>query len=177
MHNKRLLNLFFLCALSLFSRQLQALEREDAIKAGLIYNFAYYSQQQTKSASKINYYSICSTSEPFIKAARKTLTSKTLASKPIKVSLIPPDNTISECHIVFFNNQTLFQQYNDNEHPSKPLLIGQFSNFIEMGGHINFIIVGGKLRFEINPKQLNRSGIKISSKVMRLGIVKQENFK
>lgn len=77
----------------------------------------------------------------------------------------------------FFNNQTLFQQYNDNEHPSKPLLIGQFSNFIEMGGHINFIIVGGKLRFEINPKQLNRSGIKISSKVMRLGIVKQENFK
>lgn len=177
MYKIRLLHLLFFCALSLFSALTQAIDREDAIKAGLVYNFAHYSQQQIKPPTSLNYYSICSTSESFIKAATKTLSNKKVAAKPIKVTLITPDNTINKCHIVFFNNETLFQQYNVMKHPSKPLLIGQFSNFIDLGGHINFIIVGGKLRFEINPKQLKRSGLKISSKVMRLGIVKQENFK
>ena len=173
MGNKSLQSLFLLGALLFFSTQTCALDREYTIKSALVFNFARYSQHQTKPLSPTSHYAICSTSKPFIKAAENTLNQKTIESKPIKTRLITPEQKQNHCNIIYFDDITLFQRFIENEHDSKTLLIGHSPNFISMGGHINFIIIGGKLRFEINPEQLAESGIKISSKVIRLGIVKQ----
>ena len=51
----------------------------------------------------------------------------------------------------------------------KPVLtISEVNGFIEQGGIINFIIVNDKIRFEINERVAKESGLKISSKLLRL---------
>jgi hypothetical protein len=55
------------------------------------------------------------------------------------------------------------------------LTIGESDGFAEIGGMINFIIVRGTLRFEINVAEVNRSGIKLSSKLLRLGKIVETN--
>jgi hypothetical protein len=48
------------------------------------------------------------------------------------------------------------------------LLVGEASDFIRAGGMIRFVIEGGTVRFEVNQNSAERSGLKISSKLLRV---------
>ena len=156
----------------------QTSQREYALKAGLIFNFALYSQSSHSVLADIPHYVICSSSKPFIDVARRILAHKKIRQRDVKVQhiqLLLPDS--QPCHIIFFDNLKSYSQYQTSHdiEPTYTMLIGEISNFIDLGGHINFIRIGGKIRFEINPEQLQASGIKVSSKVIRLGKVKMRN--
>ena len=156
----------------------QTSEREYALKAGLIYNFALYSNNTLTSPEKVSNYTICSTSTTFVDIARKVLKNKRIRQHNVVIKDSSTSNIGSnECHIIFFDQPDLFSQY-QNSHPtiaSGIMLIGEIPNFIGLGGHINFIHLSGKVRFEINPDRLKESDIKISSKVIRLGKIKKAN--
>jgi hypothetical protein len=46
----------------------------------------------------------------------------------------------------------------------------EVDNFAKMGGIINFIVAGEKIRFEISNNNARRSGLKISSQLLKLAI-------
>jgi YfiR/HmsC-like len=48
------------------------------------------------------------------------------------------------------------------------LTVGDTEGFLEKGGIINFVLQGSKVRFEINQDVAEQSGLKISSKLLRL---------
>ena len=154
----------------------QTSQREYALKAGLMYYFALYSSQTTNQNT--NNYIICSSSKSFVEIATQTLLQKKIEQRNVEVRYLQSllENNTS-CHIIFFSDEKSYTQYQTtlNNKPRSTLLIGEASNFINAGGHIKFIHIGGKIRFEINPEQLEISGIKISSKVIRLGKVKVRN--
>ncbi len=153
----------------------QTSQREYALKAGLMYYFALYSNQTNNQNT--NDYIICSSSKPFIDIATQTLLQKKIGQREVKALYLQPllmKNNL--CHIIFFSDKESYAQYQETlTFPqTNILLIGEASNFIDAGGHIKFIHIGGKIRFEINPEQLEANGIKISSKVIRLGKVKSK---
>ena len=49
------------------------------------------------------------------------------------------------------------------------LTVGESDGFIRQGGTIGFLIKGEKLRFEINQEAAQRSGLEISSWLLKLG--------
>lgn len=49
------------------------------------------------------------------------------------------------------------------------LTVGEIDGFARMGGVINFFLDGRKLRFEINPDAARRRGLKLSSQLLSLG--------
>jgi hypothetical protein len=52
---------------------------------------------------------------------------------------------------------------------STPVLtVGDTDGFLEKGGIINFVVEGERVRFEINQEMAKQSGLKISSKLLRL---------
>lgn len=161
-----------------FHTNAQTSQREYALKAGLMFYFALYSQNSHSESADNAHYVICSSSKPFVDAAQKTLAHKKIRQRQVKVQHVQPLLLNSKpCHIIFFDNQQSYSQYQvslDNK-PTNALLIGEVPGFIDLGGHINFIRLGGKIRFEINPEQLQASGINVSSKVIRLGKVKVRN--
>jgi len=153
-----------------------AAEREDAIKAGLIFNFAAYSHGDWFNSVFDNSYFICSESKPFIEVGKKVLKHKFINNTPVKLIHLKSLLTSGDkCHSYYFAGKNVQEQHITHVKSinKKVMLIGDTSAFIEQGGHINFIVIAGKLRFEINPDALNQSGINISSKVIRLGKIKR----
>lgn len=169
---------FIICFIALTSvtSYAQTSKREYALKAGLIYNFARFSQRIKPIDSDIPLYVICSTSADFSLIAQKTLDKKLVQQRNVVVKFSTIENLKSHrCDIIYFNKNKQQKKYllQQKNALSSAMLIGESPNFIALGGHINFIQVSGKIRFEINPEQLHASGIKVSSKVIRLGKIRK----
>lgn len=162
-----------LLLLSIFgSTEVNATQREDAIKSGFIYNFVRYSTGSWFDQEKNDRYLICSFDEQFVEIAALTLNGRTIYSLPVELQLIPPDlYGINDCNTLFVTKNSMdFWTETLITYPlPKLMLVGEFDGFIEAGGQINFFIVGGKVRFEVNQQKLREAGIKMSSKVLRLG--------
>lgn len=149
-----------------------ASDRELALKAGLIFNFAVYSKGDWFHPEQHTDYLICSPDANFVKVARKTLHNKKVKNSPVVIKHTPINQLQTQhCHSIFFSASTkLSTQYDSINHRyTKAMLIGESDGFILQGGHINFFLAGGKVRFEINPTSLMNSHIEVSSKVIRLG--------
>jgi hypothetical protein len=151
-----------------------ASDRESALKAGLIFNFAVYSKGEWFDPLKFKHYLICSTDLNFVRVARKTLQNKQVQNSNVIVKHISTDTLHNQhCHSIFFStnpNTELKFDLLANEFINA-MLIGETDGFIEHGGHINFFLASGKIRFEIDPVRLRNSSIEVSSKVIRLGKV------
>ena len=52
------------------------------------------------------------------------------------------------------------------------LTIGESDRFLELGGAVNLLVVDGKMRFEVDLAAVERSGIEISSTLLRYGQVR-----
>ena len=169
-----LLNVF-----TLFNVNAQSSQREFALKAGLIFNFALYSQTSDSLSvlADNTHYIICSSSKAFVEVAQKILAQKKVRHRKVKVTYVSPQMAKNICQIIFFNDNDTYASYltSRSEETINAMLIGEMENFINLGGHINFIRISGKIRFEINPEQLQKSSIKVSSKVIRLGKIKKGN--
>jgi hypothetical protein len=171
----RVILIILLTVCASFYTNAQTSEREYALKAGLMFYFALYSQNTHSVPTDISHYVICSSSKSFVDIAQKTLADKKIRQHDVKVQYAqPPLLNSKPCQMIFFDNLQSYSQYQISlsEKPVSVLLIGEMTDFIDLGGHINFIYIGGKIRFEINPEQLQTSGINVSSKVIRLGKVK-----
>jgi hypothetical protein len=151
-----------------------ASDREIALKAGLIFNFAVYSKGEWFDTVKHKNYLICSPDPSFVRVARKTLQNKKVRNSPVLVQYISLDTFRSyHCNAIFFSaNRNIALKFDPlNSNFLAAMLIGESDGFIESGGHINFFLAGGRVRFEIDPAGLSNSNIDVSSKVIRLGKV------
>ena len=151
-----------------------ASDREMALKAGLIFNFAVYSKGEWFDATKHDNYLICSPNADFVKIARQTLKNKTIRKSLVVIQKISLNNLHNQhCNSIFFSADTAIgSEYSLIEQNFLgSMLVGESEGFIERGGHINFFLAGGKVRFELDPIGLHNSNIDISSKVIRLGKV------
>ncbi|RBW47731.1 YfiR family protein [Psychromonas sp. B3M02] len=159
------------------SGELFATPREEAIKSGFIYNFARYSQGKWFNASHQHNYNICSFNLDFVVTATKTLLHMKVESRPVNLILLTKDNVdLTSCNTLFISkaDTDIWNTMEEKQHFPNMMLVGEFDGFLASGGHINFFIVSGKIRFEVAPKRLRKSGIKMSSKVLRLGRVYEE---
>lgn len=167
----RLLFLIAYCYIAQVS-DVYASDREIALKAGLIFNFAVYSKGEWFDPEIHKNYFICSTDSDFVRVARQTLQNKKVRNSHIVVEYISVDNLQNHhCKSIFFSaNMSKYLKSDNLARDFKgAILIGESDGFIERGGHINFFLAAGKVRFEIDPMGLRNSHIDISSKVIRSG--------
>jgi hypothetical protein len=142
--------------------------QEYQVKAAFIYNFIKFIDWQNQKDFKD--FNICILGEdPFGKAI-DILEGKKVRGWRIKISRTNSVKATKECQVVFISSS---ERDSLKEVLSffrgKPVLtISEVNGFIEQGGIINFIIVNDKIRFEINERVAKESGLKISSKLLRL---------
>jgi hypothetical protein len=51
------------------------------------------------------------------------------------------------------------------------LTVGEVDDFARAGGIINFVLVDNKIRFEINPEEGRRAGIRVSAQLLQLATI------
>ncbi|MCL1096660.1 YfiR family protein [Shewanella gelidii] len=161
-----------LLTLLLLGESVAAVDKEYALKAGFLFNFARYGEWSPEPAASPAF-SICSPDASFIEVAGKVLKGQKVSGAPIESIVVDlTAQSLESCSLLFITAATMPAWAGvDNKELYNVMVVGESEGFIEAGGQIRFFLSGGKIRFEVSPKKLKLSGISMSSRVLRLGRV------
>lgn len=145
---------------------------ERLVKAAFIYNFAKFTDwPQDAFESADSPLRICVLGANTLGSAMSTIVGKTVRARPVVASQVPTAGAARGCHVVFVGKsrradlpaiiETLA------ERPT--LLVSDMKNFARLGGTINLYKRKSRLRFQVNIGAASKAGLRLSSKMLKLG--------
>ncbi len=167
-----------LCILFLTNPVKGEREREYKVKAAFLYNFAQFvtwpSNQSTKEERQFN---LCLYgNSPIHRFLEESVQGKKLHNKEVFFLHLTSRKAIQTCHLLFIG--TTRREWTAALRPTlrgKPILtIAEFDQFSKTGGMIQFFIEDKKVRFAINPDEVERGNLHISSKLLQLAKIVNE---
>lgn len=113
--------------------------------------------------------------DPFGADLEKTIGGKNVLGHPIETKRFASPHEARGAHIVFISEseRRRLSQILKTLSGHSVLTVAQLDNFCELGGMINFRLAGNKVRFEIDQDTAEKEGLKISSKLLSVAIVKK----
>ncbi len=140
---------------------------EYQIKAALSYNIARYTSWPTKN---IGIFKFCIVGNNNVLNGFRGFEEKQIDSQPINVLLLNKFTNASSCQIIFIakGSRDLLPRISAAIGDNPVLTIGEMPDFIESGGIVNLLTKDGKIILYINQSAAKKSGLKISSKLLRL---------
>ena len=148
----------------------EAAAPEEQIKAAFLLNFTRFVDwpQLTETADSFN---LCILSEESFGAVVKgTLEGKTVHDKRLVVTQPAATDDLRACHILFVGTADAYKLPTilKSLRGASVLTVGETDDFAERGGLINLRMQDDKVRFEINAGAAERSGLRISSQLLKL---------
>jgi hypothetical protein len=143
-----------------------AAQREYEIKAAYLYNFIKYvdwpSSGDTITIGVLGY-------DPF-GTALAPLNGKTVKGRRLLIKHLDSVRDAQQCHIIFVSSseKQRLQEIFESLKSARVLTVGETQGFADGGGIINFIEENNKIRFEINAEAARRTGLNISSELLKL---------
>lgn len=173
----------FISSTTTVSAQSSMQEKIDKIKTAYLINFIKFSTwknpQQADTALALQLTIIGD--RTYKKAIEQAFPNGKLSKRNITINYIFSDeiqyNTqtmaiLKKSHLVYVRNgtdqaaQTIFSQCK----PLPFLLLGDTLSFSKNGGHIGFHVIKSKVAFAVNVNAIYQAKVRLSSKVMRIGI-------
>lgn len=143
--------------------------KEDRIKGLVIFSMIKYIQWPDASEELV--IGILSEDQEMIKLFSEIAADRSTAGKKIVIksfSKIKEATQYSDILFIPSENSTEFEA--NGSEAKNVLVITEKEGLCQRGSAINLITVDGKLRFEINKKVVEKSSLKISSKLAEMGI-------
>ena len=151
---------------------------EYQFKAVFLFNFVQFIEWPTNVYAATNAPIIIGVvgEDPFGPALEEALRGETVSGHPLRAQRFKPEDDLSSCQVVFISSseQARFDSLLAKLKGRPVLTVSEVEGFAQSGGMINFVIENKKLRFQINPKQAAQAGLKVSSKLLRLAIVVED---
>jgi hypothetical protein len=145
---------------------------EYLIKGAYLYNFAKFIDWPPEAFTSPNSpLVLCILAPvPFEHEIQNELQEKTVQNRKLLVKHVDYRHLATDCHILFIpgDNEERLRSIIAALKGKSVLLVGEASNFIQAGGMIRFVVEGGTVRFEVDQNSAERSGLKISSKLLRV---------
>ena len=144
---------------------------EYEVKAAFLFNFAKFVQWPPEAMSNGGSMRLCILGrDPFGSLLESGLSGKAIGEKPIEIGRSSDVRQLEGCQVVFISSSERSQAAAILETLStRPILtVSEMPGFAELGGMVNFYIDDHRIRFEINPKSAARSGLRISSQLLKL---------
>ncbi len=152
-------------------------EREYAIKAAFLYNFAGYVTWPPGAPNGADEPFLIGVlgADPFGAILDELAASKSLDGRKIAVRRFRSPSDVTPCHILFIGPAGAEQLSAalQKAAAAHALLVADKSNLTPKGIHISFV-ENNKVRFEVDPEAAQRAGLKISSKLLRLARVVEQ---
>lgn len=146
---------------------------EYQVKAAFLYNFANFVEWPEIALSDTTTLIIGVLGKDPFGSALTRFEKRSVKGRPLRVVQSERLQDLPFCHMLFISsteeeNLTQVFQYLEG----KPTLtVGELEQFAQRGGVINFIIKNKKVRFEINRTRALESGLKLSSKLLKLATI------
>lgn len=157
---------------------------EYALKAEFICNFAKFVRWPTEN-NALTPLTVCILGENVFRSVSDSMTSKTVRGRPIRfASFSDAAQCVRQIKQKPERCPVLFISHSEKKRlarilkglDSLPVLtIADTPGFAAQGGIINLIRIGNQLRFEINTETATRSGLKISSQLLKLARLVNES--
>ena len=161
--------IIMLISINTISAQENSGGKEYALKADFLYRFVDY--VYWKNYSRKQTFKIAVLGESPITPSLLAISK----NKKIEVKTYKNLNELGFCNILFvpYNCsipiETIFSKFS-----GKPVLIvTEQTGHGKKGAHMNFVMIENKLKFEVNLKAINKSGIGISSFLLQHAIIVQ----
>jgi hypothetical protein len=156
----------------------QESEREAALKAAFLYNFAKFTEwHKDRPDADAGPVVFCVGPDSSLRGAVAELQGKLVGSRPVRQEVLAPSTNPAICHVLFVDDtvsQRLRQLAQTDLHGV--LTVSDLPDFARAGGNIGFLFVSNQLRFQINLTAARRSGIAFISKLLRLAdVIGQES--
>jgi hypothetical protein len=152
-------------------RAQSARQREYEIKAAYLYNFIRYIDWPADSLPPAGGRIIIGIvgDSPF-GSAIDPLNGKQIKGCTLAVKQIVNAKDFEQCQIVFVcpSEKLRLSEIFGELKGSKALTVSEIDGFAAHGGIINFIYERNKVRFEINPDAARRTGLNVSSELLKL---------
>jgi hypothetical protein len=152
---------------------------EQDVKAAFLYHFAQYVEwPETAFTSATSPFVMGVVGDGgFLAAISSAVADKSVAGHRIVVKSVSAPAQTRDCHMVFItSSETSRVPAMLGGMDATPVLaVGDAAGFAGAGGAIGFVIADGKVGFQINPTAVRRAGLKISSKLLRLAEIVDED--
>ena len=143
----------------------QEVPLEYRVKAAYLFNFAKFVEWPGPGAT--GPITICVAGRNvFGEALTDTVRGEAINGRPLAVRVILEPQP--GCHIVFVPRGAAAPAYLRGTRSFPSLTVGEAPDFIEQGGIVNFKLEGANVRFEIDAGAAEKSGLRISSRLLRL---------
>ncbi len=152
-------------------RAQSALQREYEIKAAYLYNFINYIDWPADALSSGgSTLTIGIVGESPFGPALDPLKGKQIKGRTLAVKQLASAKDLEQCQIMFIcpSEKARLSEILGQLKDARILTISEIDGFAERGGIINFISERNKVRFEINTDAARRTGLTISSELLKL---------
>lgn len=141
---------------------------EYEVKAAFIYNFTKFTEWPQGSRKKeLN---ICVVGhDPFGKSLRE-IQGRVVRDKEVRVQQARSPGEMQNCHVLFISSseKNRVSKIVESLENANVLTIGDTKGFSQRGVMVNFFFEYEKIRFEINIDRVNKTGLKMSSSLLKL---------
>ena len=147
-----------------------AADSEDELKSATVWLFVQYSQLPPGPDGTINVGVVGRPS--FVEALKRTLDGKSTGGHPVKV--LETKSDLRCCQILYLatdKNEEIRRALQTTP-PLHALIIGESRRFLEEGGAVNLFIADGHIGFEASLEALDRSGVTVSSNLLKFGQIR-----
>jgi hypothetical protein len=171
----RALNRLFLACTLLAPATTHAAPTGSEVKAAYLFNFASFVEWPPAAfGSSSEPLAVCVFGDdPFGRVLDDTLAGERVAGRPLAARRIGRPAEAAGCQIVFVGTvdgrQTAEILRALDGRPT--LTVGDTEDFTRQGGMVTFVMEGARVRFRVNPSAVARSGLVMSSQLLRLARV------
>lgn len=153
--------------------QAQQIDREYTIKAAFLYHFLTYIDWPTGTFADPQQPFVIGVfqTDPFGAVLDKIAATKNVGGRRIEIRRLDTTDRLLDCHIVFVPGSVPMQTQETVLRlltASHVLAVGETDEFVKAGGAAQFFVEGNKVRFAFNTDVVDRSNLKVSSKLLSL---------
>jgi len=147
---------------------------EDELKAAVVLSFLRYGEWGPALPSNATLTIGVVGRSSFADVLRRTLDGKLVNDHPVHVVELKNPADPHGCQVVYFaadKNLDIKAALPTLALP-RVLTIGETRDFLDAGGAVNLFVLDGHMAFEVSLEALERSGVSISSRLLRFGQIR-----
>ncbi len=151
---------------------------EYLVKATYLYNFARFTEWPSEMFDRPDApVIICILGKAPFGDAFRIIKDKVVRGRPLLIRQCQDIRKIKECHILFITSseEANLAKILSSIKGLPSLTVSDMEGFVQRGGIVRLFTAGNKIRFEVNPQAAKRSFLKISSKLLKLAKIFEED--
>jgi hypothetical protein len=151
----------------------QSSPTENEVKSAYLYNFGKFVEWPPNATGVGQFFPICVLGDDiFGSTLESTIARESIDGKKVLAKRVAKPQDAVSCRILFisYSQQNRVKEILEELDKTSVLTVSDIPDFTRHGGMIQFVIEANRVRFEVNLTNAERSGLTLSSQLLKVAI-------